>query len=88
MGVDQLDAADPANLRAPFMGHFADRDEWITPALVDETERRLPTSPMPPTIYRYAADHAFANETGAAFDSAAAKLAWQRTADFLEVIAR
>lgn len=87
-GIPPLDAADPANLRAPFMGHFADRDEWITPALVDETERRLPTSPKEPSIYRYAADHAFANETGTAFDSAAAALAWQRTADFLEVIAR
>lgn len=85
-GIPPLEVADPAEMAAPFLGHFADRDEWITPALVDETEQRLPTHHGRPCIYRYAADHAFANETGVAFDAGAAALAWKRTKDFLDRI--
>jgi carboxymethylenebutenolidase len=83
-GVPPAEFADPAQIRMPFQGHFADRDDWITPAVVDQLELALKASPSAVEIYRYAADHAFFNRTRPeVYDAAAADLAWQRTLSFL-----
>src|SRR5881275_2264664 len=31
-GIPPKDFADPARIRVPFQGHFADQDDWCTPA--------------------------------------------------------
>src|SRR5262249_2815233 len=35
-GVPPKEFADPAKIKAPFQGHFANHDDWCTPALVDQ----------------------------------------------------
>ncbi len=80
-GIPPAEFADPARIAIPLQGHFADRDDWCTPAAVDGLVAALK---VPAEIHRYPTDHAFFNEQRPeVFDAASAQLAWQRTLDFL-----
>lgn len=83
-GIPPASAADPAKVRVPFQGHFADKDDWCTPAAVDALAAGLAKASVPHEIHRYDAHHAFMNEARPeVYDRAAATLAWQRTREFL-----
>ena len=82
-GIPPKDFADPARSQVPFQGHFANRDDWCTPAAVDALETAMTGAGAAPEIYRYDAAHAFANERSAAYDVGCANLAWDRTSTFL-----
>ena len=82
-GIPPKEFADPAKVPIPLQGHFANRDDWCTPAAVDEFERALRTTGIMHEIYRYDAAHAFANERSAAYDVACANQAWDRMEAFL-----
>ena len=47
-GIPPKEFADPAKIRVPFQGHFANRDDWCTPALVDDLEKTLKAAGSPP----------------------------------------
>jgi carboxymethylenebutenolidase len=83
-GIPPKEFADPARIRAPFQGHFANKDDWCTPAAVDDLERTLKTAGARADIYRYDAAHAFMNERSAAYDVACANEGWERMAAFLK----
>ena len=83
-GIPPKDFADPAKIRVPFQGHFANRDDWCTPAAVDDLEKSLKAAGIRHEIYRYDAAHAFAHERSAAYDVACADQAWDRMAAFLK----
>jgi carboxymethylenebutenolidase len=40
-GIPPREFADPAKIRLPIQGHFANKDDWCTPAAVDDLERTL-----------------------------------------------
>jgi carboxymethylenebutenolidase len=82
-GIPPKDFADPAGIRVPFQGHFANRDDWCTPGAVDELERTLKAAGAKYEVFRYDAAHAFANERSAAYDVACANQAWDRMSAFL-----
>ncbi|MCH7345701.1 dienelactone hydrolase family protein [Pelomonas sp. CA6] len=83
-GVPPAEFADPAQIRIPFQGHFASRDDWCTPAVVDALARRMHDAGLAPELHHYEADHAFFNNARPeVYDAGAAALAWQRTLDFL-----
>jgi carboxymethylenebutenolidase len=82
-GIPPKAFADPANIRMPLQSHFANRDDWCTPAAVDDLETTLKAAGVKHEIYRYDAAHAFANERSAAYDVACANQAWERMAAFL-----
>jgi carboxymethylenebutenolidase len=82
-GIPPKEFADPGKLRVPFQGHFANQDDWCTPAAVDDLEKVLKAAGLEHEIYRYDAAHAFANERSAAYDVACANQAWERMAAFL-----
>jgi carboxymethylenebutenolidase len=82
-GIPPKAFADPAKTRVPLQGHFANKDDWCTPAAVDDLERTLKTAGVRHEIYRYNAAHAFANERSPAYDVACANQAWERMAGFL-----
>ena len=82
-GIPDKNFADPAKIRIPLQGHFANQDDWCTPAAVDELERALETAGVRHEIHRYDAAHAFANERSAAYDVACANLAWERMSALL-----
>ncbi|CAN5773815.1 dienelactone hydrolase family protein [soil metagenome] len=74
----------PADGRAPVLGHFADDDKWEAASDVDALEAELRSSGRPVTFHRYAGvDHWFAEHDRPEYDEAAATLAWRRTLDFL-----
>jgi carboxymethylenebutenolidase len=82
-GIPPKEFADPAKIQAPIQGHFANKDDWCTPAAVDDLERTLRGADIELEIYRYDAAHAFANERSAAYDLVCANLAWERMSAFL-----
>jgi carboxymethylenebutenolidase len=81
-GIPPKEFADPATIRIPFQGHFANQDDWCTPAAVDALEAAMRGSK--PEIYRYDAAHAFFNERSPAYDVACANQAWDRMSAFLK----
>jgi carboxymethylenebutenolidase len=82
-GIPPGQLADPAKITIPIEGHFANTDDWCTPQLVTDFEKAMTAAGNKPAIFRYDAQHAFANETSAAYDATAAQQAWQRTMAFL-----
>lgn len=84
-GIPPAEFADPARITLPFQGHFAQRDDWCTPAAVDQLVYRMREAGRTPEIHRYEADHAFFNNSRPeAYDAQAAALAWERTLAFLQ----
>jgi len=82
-GIPPEAAAKPADVRVPFQGHFANTDDWCTPAVVDGFEKALRAAGKHDEIFRYDAEHGFVNEQRlTAHDRASAELAWSRTLDF------
>src|SRR5437016_7724328 len=77
-GIPPKEFADPAKIKIPLQGHFANRDDWCTPAAVDELDTALARSGAPYEIHRYQAAHAFANGRSAAYDLASAEESWNR----------
>jgi carboxymethylenebutenolidase len=93
MGVDlnaavpfygkQPNAADVAKIKAPLLAHYGALDTRITsgwPAF----DAELTAAHVPHVGYVYSgANHGFHNDTTPRYDEAAAKLAWQRTLEWL-----
>jgi carboxymethylenebutenolidase len=79
----QPSAADAAKIKAPLLLNYAGLDDRITsgwPAY----EAALKANHVTYTAYIYAGvNHGFHNDTTPRYDEDAAKLAWQRTVDFL-----
>jgi dienelactone hydrolase len=69
----------------PVLGHFATEDKFITRDMVERFKRAMAEDDKSQflTVYWYEADHAFANPSGARYDASDAKLAWDRTVEFL-----
>ena len=82
-GIPPEQAAKPSEVRVPLQGHFANRDDWCTPQVVDAFEKGLKEAGKTAELFRYEADHAFVNEQRAAVhDREAAELAWSRATAF------
>ncbi|ONF96618.1 dienelactone hydrolase family protein [Sphingomonas jeddahensis] len=78
------DPAEVANVRAPLMLHYAERDARVAQT-GDPWVAALKTANKPVEAFTYPdVDHAFNNDTSAArYNKAAADLAWGRTIAFL-----
>ncbi len=84
-GIPPEQAAKPADIKIPFQGHFANKDDWCTPQVVNAFEKALKAAGNPAEIFRYDAEHAFVNEQRAAVhDREAAELAWGRATEFFK----
>jgi carboxymethylenebutenolidase len=81
-GVQDIDF-EPAT--APILGHFAERDELVSDDEVVEMEAHLRLLAKDVEFHRYAGTgHWFIeDDRPAAYDDAAAQLAWERTIAFL-----
>ena len=84
-GIPPLDDADLRKIKIPLICHFANKDDWCTPAKVNDLEAALKQSKSEFEIYRYEAHHAFMNEARPeVYDAACTKTAWERTLKFLK----
>lgn len=71
--------------RAAYLGHFAGMDPYEPAEDVDGLEAALKSSGRPVTFFRYegVGHWFFERDRQEAFDETAARLAWERTIDFL-----
>jgi carboxymethylenebutenolidase len=84
-GVPPADKVDYTKVTAPILAHFAKNDEWATVAKAEAIKKELDAQGKPMRLETYDAGHAFVNDTRPeAFDEKSAKLAWQRSIDFLK----
>jgi carboxymethylenebutenolidase len=77
-------AAELKALKGPVLGQFGNQDTFINPPMVDGFEKALAEDGIKAEIYRYDANHAFANPTGQNYDKEDARVAWDRTIAFLK----
>lgn len=76
---------DHGESRAAYLGHFAEKDEFESQAEVDALQESLKKARRPVTFYVYpgTGHWFFEPDRTAAFNAAAAALAWDRTLAFL-----
>ncbi len=77
---------DYSAIKGALQGHYAERDEWASPEVARDLERRVRESGnSDATVYIYeGAEHAFFNDTRPeVYHAEASRLAWERTIDFL-----
>lgn len=74
---------DLANLQAPVLGIYAEKDGYVTPSVVHELEAKLKEHGKSAEMYIYPeVDHGFFNDTREVYNEAAAKDAWRRVLAF------
>jgi len=84
-GIPPQSFADPAHIRIPLQGHFANRDDWCTPEAAEALEASLKASAANYELYRYEANHGFCNDRSAVnYDAACCNLAFERLQAFLQ----
>ncbi|AKT35936.1 protein usf [Chondromyces crocatus] len=77
-------APDYTTVRAPVLAHFAARDEWAKASDADQLKRQLESLGKSMELHVYDANHAFMNDTRPeVYHPEAAKLAWDRSLEFL-----
>jgi carboxymethylenebutenolidase len=74
---------DPNGLKAPILGHFAERDTEPYPVQVRHFAAEMKKAGKSLDVRWYAADHSFANPTNPRYDKVAAEASWQATLKFL-----
>jgi carboxymethylenebutenolidase len=88
-GFPPPEAGDPAAIKIPFQGHWAQHDDFFPISRVDEIETQLKARRAPYEFHRYDAQHAFhnPNQPGHAglghYKKDLAELAWSRAVAFL-----
>lgn len=75
---------DYSKIKAPILAHFATRDKWATVDSAEVVKRELEGRGHSMELHVYDAEHAFFNDTRSdVYSPESAKLAWERTIDFL-----
>lgn len=76
---------DYASSNAAYLGHFAEKDEWLAASGVKKLERTLKTAGRPVSFYTYpgTGHWFFEADRPDAYAESSAQLAWERTLDFL-----
>jgi carboxymethylenebutenolidase len=88
-GVPPLEYVDANAIKIPVLGHFATEDVAFAPSQVEGLEAKFKQAKVRYEFHWYKAKHAFANENNKDpnsfiyYNADAARLAWQRTVDFL-----
>jgi carboxymethylenebutenolidase len=83
-GIPPAEAADPQQIKVPLQGHFANQDDWCTPAAVSAFETTLQSAGVRHELFRYNAQHGFFNEQRPdVYKAEEGKLAWERMLGFL-----
>lgn len=84
-GVPPAEKVDYAKVTAPVLAHFAKNDEWASVDKAEGIKKQLDALGKPMQLEIYDAGHAFVNDTRPeAYDEKSARLAWQRSVDFLK----
>ena len=90
-GYPPLEYVDAKAITKPMMAHWATQDDFFSISGVDQLDAKLNDAGVAHDFYRYDAKHAFANPKSDSrgmpplqYNAEAAKLAWNRTMEFLK----
>jgi carboxymethylenebutenolidase len=85
-GVPPAEKVDYAKVTAPVLAHFAKVDQWATVEKAEAIKAQIQAAGKTTMhLEVYDAGHAFMNDARPeAYDEKSAKLAWQRSVDFLK----
>ena len=83
-GQPETDPAKLGVIKGRLLGVFGNKDKGIPPAKVDEFDAALKKAGVKATIYRYDAEHAFANPSNPKYDETSAADAWTHVLAFLD----
>lgn len=90
-GNPPLEYVNAGGITKPMLGHWALHDEFFPIAGVDQLEEKLKEAGVNYEFHRYDTKHAFANPKSDSrglpplqYNAEAAKLAWERTLNFLQ----
>lgn len=85
-GVPPAEKVDYSKVTAPVLAHFAKNDTWASVAKAEAIKQQIDAAGKTTMqLEVYDAGHAFVNDSRPdAYDETSAKLAWQRTVDFLK----
>ena len=77
---------DFSKIEGPVLGHFGERDEFVSVEAAKALEREMRDAGVDAKFEFYDAGHAFFNDTDrlGTYDREAAELSWQRTTDFFK----
>jgi carboxymethylenebutenolidase len=78
---------DYSSSQANYLGHFAEKDEWVAISGVKKLEKILRAANRPVTfhVYEGTTHWFFEKDRKEAYNAQSAQLAWKRTVDFLEL---
>ena len=83
-GIPPVERLDFSKMKAPILTHVAKRDQWVTPERANEVVAKINEAGGSAKVEIYDADHAFVNDTRPdVYAPEAAKLAWDRSVEFL-----
>ncbi len=83
------EGVDYGKVTAKVMGHYSDNDEWEPNEYVENTFAEFKKAGVDATLHIYpGVGHWFVEEDRPEYDPAAAKLAWERTFEFLHASLR
>jgi carboxymethylenebutenolidase len=84
-GVPSTPLDDFAKVKTPIQAHFAKKDDWAKPAVAEQIRDKVNSGGGHMDLFVYDAGHAFMREGDPNhYDADAAKLAWDRTLEFLK----
>jgi carboxymethylenebutenolidase len=82
-GQPEKDIDKLKTLNADVIGFFGNRDQWPSPAMVDEFRDNMQKAGKTLLLNRYEADHAFANPSNPKFDKAATEDSYKKLSAFI-----
>lgn len=83
-GMPEKNEEKLKSLQADVLGLFANKEQWITPQVVNDFEETMKKLGKGVTIYRYDAVHAFANPSNPNHDKAASEDAYKHVTEFIK----
>ena len=84
-GVPSTPLDEFAKVKVPIQAHFAKKDDWAKPEKAEQIQERVRSGGGHMDLFVYDAGHAFMRDGDPShYDADAAKLAWDRTLEFLK----
>ncbi len=83
-GMPETDISKLKSLHCDVIGFFANKDQGITPKIVDQFQTDMKTADKNLTVYRYDATHAFANPSNPNYDKDATADSYAKTIAFIK----
>ena len=79
-------AGDYTSSRAVFLGHFAEKDDWVSETALKNLKKSLETAGWTAEFFVYSdtSHWFFESDRADALNSQAVELAWERTIQFLQ----